>query len=762
MSATIYVRNSGDDDLTPDQLELLHRYSDQARVWAYLLLKEAGLIGSTEEWRQRREEWISLKNKLQSLNAAYADAVNKALQQQYREKKVSAETVLPSAKDFLPPESTPEQLSEATKLAETIKQHFVDLYPSRIEVGWSGPFLTPDEQGEMLRAPDPESEEAIDKWKEVTGLDPAKWSGGGMGVGQSPVLDLARGFAIKKGKEVIDPETGRSAYNTESGDIDEDVVNDFAMDVVMRAIKSYNPFKAEDTQTGSAGHEGERASLGTYLYQAMMNEIKSRKDKFARRADPARGGGIPYSLTQPLGGEESLTLEETIAEKGRAEENIDWEALLEPLRERLYERVQKPGSKFTPDSAERMIDIFKRIFVDRQRMSSVARSLGLTVDRPRAKEIAVMKTLGIDVSSLPKTVPPDRSVTQDREDRQRLWVNFFATLLKDIAELRKQEQTPEVAAKLKSLLEKQSKAKQALDALTQPNVGRIHNLFWGDPRSATAPAIMPILTQVSPEVAKLVEETSRLRKKQSLEDFLMSIPRLRKEGGLNYTLLRNKIEKRLSRENPQLFKVYTYLYESDYSNPDTARIMKLSPSRITGLKQKVVSTLLDLPEITDFLRERDVCDSPLRRFMFSEGDAVKVLSINETGTILSTYSQWFKIKLDNGNEVLTIKEDLRKHSTLVDSTLNVLSHYFNRDILTPQCYLSFVSNPAKLIILELRPSSEVSTSARLHINNNLVEITEFTEKYPDNLVSILKGHIGTNSTLDTPFTSLFEEVESND
>lgn len=753
MSATIYIKSNGDDDLTEEQLELLSRYSDQARVWAYLLLKEAGLIGSTEDWRQHREEWQKLKNDLHAMNSSYADAVDAALQQQYRNKQETAKTPLPPVKDFYPPETTPEQLEAATKLAEDVKSHFATIYPSRMEyTGFKGPYLTPDEASDLLSAPDPTAEEVIEKWKETSGLDPAKWSDPSMG--GSPLLDMVRGVAVNK--NIMDPHTGATA-NSEQG-VNEDVINDFAQDVIARALRSYNPFKAEDTHTGSEGHEGERATFGTYLFRVMENEIKSRKDQFARQVDPARGGGIPISLTQPLGSEESLTLEETIAEKGRKDEGIDWESFLEPLRERLYQRAEEAGGTISQESIERMVDIYKRIFVDKQRMSAVARSLGLTVDRPRAKEIAVMKALGIDISKLPRTIPPEKSVLQDREDRQRIWVDFFSALNKKIDEL-KGASTPEDAAQLKALLDKQTKAKEALNTLTQPNTGRIHNLFWGDPRpGGSKTAIMPILVELDPEVAKLVAETSRVRKKQSLEDFLTSISRLRTEGGLNYNLLRNKIEQRLSKENPQLFTVYTYLYESDYSNPDTARMMKLSPPRITGLKKKIISTLLDLPELENFIHASEM--SPLRRFMFNEGDKVKVSSIKETGTILNVYSNnWFNIRLDNGNEVLTVKGDIQKHSTLIESSLNVLTHYFDRDVLTSQCYLSFIAEPKpQLVILELRPSSEVNTVARLHINNNLIEITEFTEKYPDNLFSILKGHIGVTATLDTPFTALFEEV----
>ena len=820
MSATIYIKSNGDDDLTSEQLELLHRYSDQAKVWAYLLLTEAGLIRSTEEWRNRHDAYVKLRDDLIALNAQYGISVIRALQQQYKEKKMVAETSLPSPKDFFPPETPPEEMNDAASLAEKVKQDFVDLYPSRKEVGYSGPFLTDEEKTDLFSPPDidglseEDAEKKMTEWEQRSGLNLQKWQQ----TGKSPVIDMVKGYATNHGTEIIDPATGATIYDPASKSFNEDLMEDFSQEVLLRAIKSYNPFKAEDT---GEGFEGKKASFGTYLYRAMVNEIKSRKDQYARNLgvkDTLPPGAdipqivkaliyqlklspeelkkkieeaelteespieewrafydtfqkekkfkvnkIPQPLSGPTGGEESLSLEETIAEKGREGNNPLWGDLLEPLRKKLYQRVESSGGKFTVESAERMLDIYKRIFIDGQRMSEVASDLGLIVDRPRAKEMALMKQLGIDISSLPATIPPEKSVIQDREDRQRIFTSFFATLINKIEDLRKQEKTPDVAKELASAQEKLKHAKEKLAQLTTPNVGRIHNLLRGDPRKGMekAPAIIPMLKELSPEVREIAESSTQLKKQGALEDFLVSISSLRAEGSLNYNLLRNKIQQKLSKENPQLFMVYTYLYESDFSNPDTARLMKLSPPRITGLKKKIISTLLDLPEVQSFLHESEYDSiSPLRRFIFNEGDAVRVSSINEIGNIETSSELWYKIRLRNGNEVYTIKEDIQKYNTLVDSTKNVLSHYFSREVVTPQCYLSFIASPRpQLVILELRPANEINTTARLHINNNLTEITEFTEACPDNLISIIKGHLGSAATLDTPFTPLFEEVE---
>lgn len=816
MSATIYIKSNGDDDLTSEQLELLHRYSDQARVWSYLLLIEAGLIKSPEEWRQRREEWLKIRQELETLSPDYASAVVKALQQQYQDEKVIAETPIPSAQDFL--KDAPEKVKQAQDLADRIKQNFIDLYPSRKEIGHSGPFLSEQERADLLSPPDitdlseEEAKKKIEEWQEKAGLSLEKWNQSGV----SPVLDMVKGFTTNHGTQIVDPETGAIVYDPATKAFNEDLMEDFASDVLVRAIKSYNPFKSEDT---GIGYGGKKASFGTYLYRVMINEIKSRKDKYARNQgrkdvlpddatisdivnrlthqmdvnelkkkveeegltpssspdewrafyEKQQSSGfkinrVPYSLSQPMSGEDDMhTLEETIAEKG-SEEGIPWENYIEPLREKLYERVNAPGSKFSAESAERMVDIYERIFSRKQRMTEVARDLGFITDRPRDKELSLMKQLGIDISQFPARIPPERSSVQDRLDRQKILTKFFADLLKKIETLRSQEQTPDVVKELKASLELLKNAKDKLDAATRPNTGRIHNLFWGDPRAANknVPAIISILMELDPEIKKLVEEASRSRKRTTLEEFLTSISQLRTEGSLNYNLLRNKIQQKLSRENPQLFTVYTYLYEDSYSNPDTARMMRLSPPRITGLKKKIISTLLDLPEIQSFLYSSELDTlSPLRRFIYKEGDIVKVISINEIGTIeTTTVDNWYRIRLHNGNEVLTVKEDIQKHSTLVDSAQNVLTHYFSRSVITPQCYLSFIAAPRpQLVILELRPSSEITTTARLHVNDNLIEIVEFKQKYPDNLISVLKGHIGVSTSIDTPFTPLFEEVQ---
>lgn len=723
----IFIKSNDDKDLTAEQLELLHRYSDQARVWAFLLLKEAGILRSPEEWQEVRQKWISTKDQLKSINNSYADAVLKALQTDFQSGKSPAQTILPDPTSFF---KEPSEVEAAQKVAEEEKKLFADLYPSKEEVKFRGPFMTSDEMKEVLLNP------------EAAGLDPEKMSF----EGPMPPQDLAVGFAINQ--KVVDPHTGARAEKTDKGA--NNVAEDFASAVLSRALQQYNPHLTEDT---GAGFEGQPASFGTYLYRAMVNERNSRTTSYNQ------GKGADVSLSQPSSEDFSQTLEESVADDAK-EKSIDFEEYLPKLREWLDSKV---SSKFTQAAADRLYAIYEKLFLKGERLTDITRDLQIgNVDRPREKEIPLMQSLGIDISSLPEKAP--ESVTEDRIQRQHLWVDFFKDLRDKISMLeRKPEKTPEESQQLGSLKDLLKKASDGLDKLGRPNVARTHNLFWGHPRAATTHK-SPYLTQFLyqfPEWQEILDKARARVKKSTLEDFLRAIPKLRVEGGLNYGLLRNKIQQKLESVNKQLFAVYSYLYEKDFSNPDTSRVTKLSPPRITGIKNKIIATLLELPEIQNIFEDtEEETVSPLRRLLYKEGDTVKVNSINEVGSISEISDSWYKVHLNNGNDVLTLKADIQKHCTLIASAQDVLKHYFDREAIVPQCYLSLIaSETPKLAILELRPISEDKTSVRLHIDNNLVDITEISEKYPDNLISILKGYIGVNAKLDTPFTSLFEEIE---
>ena len=68
MSSVIYIRE-GDHTFTREQLALIHKYSDQTQVWAFLFLKkmaEQGLL-SRPEWRDLREKKEQVRQKHDSI-----------------------------------------------------------------------------------------------------------------------------------------------------------------------------------------------------------------------------------------------------------------------------------------------------------------------------------------------------------------------------------------------------------------------------------------------------------------------------------------------------------------------------------------------------------------------------------------------------------------------------------------------------------------------------------------------------------------------
>lgn len=776
MSSIIYIRNDG-DDFTPDQLELLHKYSDQALVWAHLFLR-AEFIRDSERWREVRQEVINIKQELEKVDPAYAKEVIDALKKPYidtqkakktQDSKDASSAVIPPYASF-PNKvaTTPEQEKRAQELATKLQSLMTDLYPAKSKARFRGLRQSP---GEEEATPDPfmTAEEVDHFLKKPVGKQ--------LYQGQNtelPPFDMAVGWAVNH--NIPDAE-------------------EFASDCVQDAIRLYNPHMAEDT---GVGYEGRQADFGTLLYKIMQSRAAARRSKFQElsRECPQCNKQVgkkdevcPHckfdfkvqapislrtprelSLSQPTSEETGKTIEDYVFEEGK-KEGIDFTRFLEPLKKWVYEKVQRPGSKYPQKSADILLDVYKRKFIDGERLTDIAlggtteagEEYSYVTDRPRQKEIKTLRDLGIDVSSLPDKLPPGGPVTEDRIARQRLWVSFFKDINDKIAALEKKEQkTEEEVKELGSLVEKRDNAKEALDSLEAPDVAKVHNILWGHPIHKT-PHIMEFLYQFE-ELKPIIEKARSRFKKAALEEFLGSISRLRVEGELNYSLLRNKIQQKLTDDSPQLFAVYTYLYENDFSNPDTARIMKLSPPRITGLKKKIVASLFELSEIQNLLEEPDVeADniSPLRRFLYKQGDTVKVQSINEIGSIQEIYkNDWFKVKLNNGNEVLTVKDDIQKYCTLINSANATLDHYFGREVITQQCYLALTEEATpKLTILELKPISTLKTSARLYINNNLVDITEITEKYPDNLYSILKGHVGVTAQLETPFTPLFEQVE---
>lgn len=763
MSATIYVKSTG-DDFNFEELEFIHRFSDQARVWAYLLYKEAGLIQSYDEWMAKRSEWRALLEELRGLDSSYSDLVLAALRQPYLESQ--GEKSFASSKDasnaVIPPYAGKD--TDATKVAELVKkiqELMTDLYPSRGKVGFKGPFLSESEMSEVVSTPQ-DITELKEYAKNVGNIDPAKLSG----ITGINMLDMMTGFYSNYG--IPDPE-------------------EFATKALHRAmglthVKAYNPHQSEDL---GVGYEGRKAKIGTFIYRVMMNDIMGyvKTHKFKKEV----------SMSESVGDEGDLTVEEGIAEPAAKEQIFDWSdpKVLKDLREYLEVNKKAAGSKLTDATIDRIIDIYKMKFIDFKSDAEIASHFGYE-KRDRNKEIAEMRRLKLPVDKLPgKTHPVSNPPIADQVLRDKMWVeylgvpplppekgkdgkpdqsNVLTRIIRNIDQQLKAIKDPSSPEAI-SLKKKLDEAKGIRSRVTAPNTVEIRDDVTGEHPEHKGPYLFEFFLvkaatdAVYEPLVGLIEAwklSRRQKKQQDLETLLESISILRKEGSLNYNLLRNKIEQRLTAESPQLFTVYSYLYESNFSNPDTARIMKLSPPRITGLKKKIVSTLLDLPEIENLFNEAENgSTSPLRRLIFKEGDSVRVLSINEAGTISGICSNgWYDVRLDNGNDVFTVKADLRKYCTLVDSTNNVLGDYFGKEVVTPQCYLSLLAGVVpRLVVLELRPSSAISTTARLHINNNLVDVTEISEEYPDNLISLLKGHIGLEAAIDTPFTTLFEEVE---
>lgn len=728
--SVIYIRNEN-GDFSPEQLELLHKYMDQARVWSHLLFKQAGFypqpFNTTEDWLNARNRWIEAKNQLKALDAGYHDYIvstdprNPGIliepyvltQHDKTHERIHDAADVDSPRfpeqqfghswprqmmsyekwlEAHPSQKTPEQIKEVNDLAGEIQELLGRLYARGGHLSTKAPKLTTEEQTKLLV--DPSTEEAFsdylrDSWRYDFTKAPKVESNNL----PTSLHQMAAGFAASRG--LPDPES-------------------FAQDVISRALQMYNPYFSEDTGRGKlrpfctqcneflddsdenhAGHtlidKPRKARFGTYLYRALQNAFNTIKGKTVREV----------SLSESKG-EDDKTLEDTLAENVAAPEEVgvDFSSpdLQLELDKYLADRVKQSGGKFTPDSAARLKKMFDMFFIQNMSYSDIARSLGFGKTNPNVQAVQKWIT-GYHPSSNPAT-------------RTQVGPHLFEFL-----------------------------------------------------RILAGSGDYPEIEKFVDTWDKKTKEKKEKRKKSILEDFLKSISSLRKEGTLNYNLLRHKIQERLSADSPQLFTVYSYLYEADYSNPDTAKIMQLSPPRITGLKKRIIASLLELPEIENILTEaEDVGVSPLRRLIFAAGDPVRVLSINETGTLVSTNTEgWYEVLLDNGNEVLTVKDDLQKHCTLVDSAQSVINHYYGREVITPQCYLSLISaSTPKLVILELRPSSPEKTSARLHINNNLVDVTEMTEQYPDNLISILKGHIGVDASIETPFTALFEEVNGKE
>lgn len=253
-----------------------------------------------------------------------------------------------------------------------------------------------------------------------------------------------------------------------------------------------------------------------------------------------------------------------------------------------------------------------------------------------------------------------------------------------------------------------------------------------------------------------------------LEQLLEGVEQLRLQDDPAYNILRSKLREKLKEIDPteRLFRIYRLLVEEGLSNPQVAAAENLSPSRITGLQKKIENVLLQFPEIKEALEVKEqrsslqITDgssstSILRRFIFRVGDRVRVRSIEKVGIITSVYQGGiYDIQLEhNSNFTRTIREDVEKYSTIVESANKVLSHFFNARIRVPQCYAArfFKGEKPDIAILELRPTSEESVVAKLYIGNNLVGASEVSRNKSGELILLLKSYIGVESKLDPNF-----------
>jgi len=869
MSAVIYIR-SGDDEPSLDQLALLHKFSDQARVWAHLLFKEASQAKDFYEREALRSEWMSAQRELGDIDPNYLATLINQHRKSYQEGK---SVMLPPLPPPPPNTGDPVKDEKILSLAKHIRDLFEEVHPVREDVSYpfskleqdractapgcygkiegeprlagtaepkydeKGVLLNPEifppkehteghhgpDNGACLRGSDThhcpcqqftpkaggfrtQTEivwnpidaakladefkaaahiDDIAAWYKQVGLDPEEMGGS--------ISGMLKGQALNKG-------------------VDEAAADAIAQDALTRALYSYDPYVWEDTGKFGKGSYTKRpsksqlaeweklspeeraknivdhtvkvpdvvaeweklspeerakriaagtspdrpAKFGTYLFSVVQNAINDYFNKRNKQLQKER----PVEETVAGDEDDGRTREETLAAK-EPKPGIPWDEYLP-----LFKKWLEAKGTLTPDQIANRLDIFKRMFINHERLSEVAAELGYK-SYLRTLDMSALKSAGVDTSSLaePKLANGETNLnfnkTQDKIDRAKLWDAFIDVLGKKAAASQGEER--------QKLVDRLAAVKELRANAWTPNAALISNIFWHDQHPSAKNKTPEQLERV-PSIDNFLKSHDDLRhlvvdmesnSQMALEDFLSSISTLRKEGGLNYELLRNKIQQKLEKEGgEQLFVVYTHLYELAHSNPDTARLMKLSPPRITGLKKKIVASLLELPEISSIFTQGN-STSPMGRFIYKVGDAVRVESINELGVIQNVGAKWFNIQLDNGNEVLTVKSDISKHCTLIESTFNALSHYFNREVITPQCYLSLVAGASsKLVILELRPASEVKTTARLHVNNNLIDITEISEEFPDNLISIVKGHLGASATLDTPFTSLFTEYEA--
>jgi len=509
----------------------------------------------------------------------------------------------------------------------------------------------------------------------------------------------------------------------------------FAMDMLLQAIQHFDPERFPGVP------------FSAFLQKVMKNEAATLGNMFARHhrlhgrtfesihdVVPGAGEGDSRSLEEVLQAEEPPI--------SILEENKD------KVKEKLEKLVPRPPAKGQPEYGNLLWKIFEDRFITGKDLAEIANELGF-VTADTAAEAAILKDEGIIIPGY-EGIPLEK-LLHVPEYTQVLWKLFNDKIDKELADPNVSEEEKDNLKKKKTEFEEKRKGSK------QPMTNRVREYITGPIKEVIYS--IPDLKDWADSYSEEFEEKS---KESALETFLESISKLQKDE-INYNLLRNKIQQKLTSINAQLFTVYSHLYEEGLTNPETAKTMKLSPPRITGLKKRVVAALVSLPEIREVIGTNGSSSiSSLRRHLYWEGDRVKLNSINKIGTIVGERAEdIFDINLDNGNKVITFKDDLEHYSTLEESVHNLISHYFGETVIAHQCYLSLItsSDGLKLVVVDLKPSSERIVTARLYINDTMVDLTNITVDNHNNLVAILKGHLGDIVDIDPPFTSLFHETK---
>jgi len=728
MSATIYLKSSGDDPLSSEQAELYFKYHDQALVWSRTIFKEAARYKTEKDFVKLTEEEIAQRGEVLAEGKKRLEELKGK-----KEKGLSEEELRNTEKEIILLETNIRNLEYLIKHDIRFKpiQKKIDEWGNVVEVKEVPAFDVPtDEEMKIFTDPTPFGGGKQNWMEYARSLAKNKFF-----VSEDPkgILDVQETYIDPDTKQPMIPsEKMRKTFSP--------LYDEFANECLLRAIRTYDPARG--------------AQFRTHLWNVMRNAASTTRKKWLKHHEKMQEG---VSISEPLGGEdgdESITREEILPESlGKEPGLID--VLLsheEEMKKKFTSLPEpRPGKEGKmPSSQPAYGNALFSILMDYVQgfsLEDIAKDLGYTsIDLSKEEEL--MKELGIAPSEAFKGEPGANMLI--RKQREMEWKKFFKGIDDKLAD-------PSISQDEKDNLEEKKETAERRRqevATATPYLNRVRDFL----------RIIEKTLREIPEIEELIDEgLLPFERESAIENLLETVSEIKKTAEVHYSLLKEKIQQKLSEVNPQLFVVYTNLYDIGLSNPETARTMKLSPPRITGLKKKIIATLSKLPEIQNIIEETNGSSSTssLRRFLYWEGDRVKISSINKIGTIIRVSGKSFEIKIDSDITIFTTKNDLQRYSTLEESTLSMIKDYFKHKVLATQCYLSLVSSKEqspKLVIVELRPSSEKDISARLYVNSELVDLANIKEDNYKNLIAILKGHLGVDVELDPPFTSLFEEI----